>query len=198
VSDTRAKRSEKILLATLEQLAVVGFRALSIEDVAASAGVNKTTVYRRWPTKIALISAAMESFAEGAFVQPDTGSLRSDLLALARTFHARASSLLGQSLFRTMGLESTEAELQQIGTTFRLAHETMVASILSKALARGEIDRLADHRMVTMLVIGPLHLRMFVSNEAVDEPFIARLVDTILAGLLPRKVMNGAGASRRR
>jgi hypothetical protein len=128
----------------------------------------------------------MESFAEGAFVQPDTGSLRSDLLAFARTFQARASSLVGQGLFRTMGLESTDLELQEIGKTFRVGHETTVAGILDKARARGEIDRPVDHRLVTMLVIGPLHLRLFVSNEAVDEAFIGRLVDMILSGLSPR------------
>ena len=198
MADKHAQRSKKILLATLEQLAVVGFRALSIEDVAASAGVNKTTIYRRWPTKVALVVAAMEAFAEDSLIEPDTGSLRSDLLSIARTFHSRASSLEGQSLFRTIGLESTESAIQELARTFRLAHEAMVGGILGKARARGEIDRLPDQRLVTTLVIGSLHLRMFVGHESVDESFLGQLVDTILEGLLPRKVTPAARAPRKR
>ena len=198
MGESHAQRSKKILLATLEELAVVGFRALSIEEVATRAGVNKTTIYRRWPTKVALVVAAMESFAEDALVEPDTGSLRSDLLSLARTYHVRASSLSGQSLFRTMGLESTDEGIREIGKTFRLAHEAVVSGILSKALDRGEIDRLPDHRLVAMLVVGPLHLRMFLNHESIDEPFVGQLVDMILSGLLPRKAADGGRPPRRR
>jgi len=198
VGERQAQRGDKILLATLEELAVVGFRALSIEDVAARAGVNKTTVYRRWPTKVRLVVAAMESVAEDALVEPDTGSLRSDLLSFARTFHAHASSLSGQSLLRTIGIESADEEILQIFKTFRVAHEAVVGRLLSKALARGEIERLPDHRLVAILVVGPLHVRTFLNHESVDEPFLGQLVDTILAGLLPRKAANARPGARRR
>ncbi len=198
MGDSHALRSKKILLATLEELAVVGFRALSIEEVATRAGVNKTTIYRRWPTKVALVVAAMVSFTEDALIEPDTGSLRSDFMSLARTFNVRASSLAGQSLFRTMGLESTDPGIQDIGNAFRLAHEAVVSGILSKALARGEIDRLPDHRLVAILVLGPLHLRLFLNHESIDEPFVGQLVDMILSGLLPRKVADGRRPPRRR
>ena len=187
VGDRSAQRGEGILQATLEQLAVVGFRALSIEEVAARAGVNKTTVYRRWPTKVSLVRAAMESLAESSLVQPDTGSLRGDLLAICRTFTARVSSLEGQSVFRVMALESTEPEFQVVGETFKRAYEAMVTEVLATSLARSEIDTLPDFRLVTILLVGPLHLRLFANNERVDEAFIERLVDAILYGLLPRK-----------
>ena len=197
VGERNAQRGEEILQATLEQLAVVGFRALSIEEVAARAGVNKTTVYRRWPTKISLVRAAMESLADSSLVQPDTGSLRGDLLAISRTFLARVSSLEGQSLFRVMALESTEPEFQLVGETFKRAYEAMVTGVLAASFARGEIDSLPDFRLVTIMLVGPLHLRLFANNERVDEAFIGKLVDAILNGLLPRKTAKRARRVKR-
>src|SRR5262245_40170336 len=73
-----------VLTAALEELGQTGYGALRIEDVAARAGVNKTTVYRRWPTKEDLVRAALLAMTVDKFVVPNTGSLRGDLLEMAR------------------------------------------------------------------------------------------------------------------
>src|SRR4051812_8420984 len=73
-----------VLDATLEELARSGYVALTIESVAARAGVNRTTIYRRWPTKYALVHAAMLASQDGLQEAPDTGAIRSDLMTLAR------------------------------------------------------------------------------------------------------------------
>src|SRR5262249_40598485 len=75
-------RSERVvravLAATTAELGRVGYAALRMEDVATTAGVNKTTVYRRWPTKADLVGAAMRGLGAPAQPAPDTGSLRGD------------------------------------------------------------------------------------------------------------------------
>src|SRR5262245_2839968 len=71
-----------ILGAALTELARTGYGALRIEDVAARAGVNKTTVYRRWSTKEDLVRAALLSITNDRFTPPNTGSLRTDLLQI--------------------------------------------------------------------------------------------------------------------
>src|SRR5580658_6994043 len=68
-----------VLRATAEELARVGYTALRMEDVARAAGVNKTTVYRRWPTKVQLVTETMRREHEQRVVAPDTGSVREDL-----------------------------------------------------------------------------------------------------------------------
>src|SRR5689334_5086908 len=77
-------RSERVvrdvLTAAVAELARVGYVALRVEDVAAGAGVNKTTVYRRWPTKAALVTAALRTTDEPEL--PETGALRQDLFEL--------------------------------------------------------------------------------------------------------------------
>src|SRR5262249_24075462 len=75
---------EKVLEATLEELSDKGYGALSIEDVAARAGVAKTTIYRRWPAKADLALDAMRRVADSVVVVGDTGALRSDLIAMLK------------------------------------------------------------------------------------------------------------------
>ena len=106
----RAARIQTILNATLEHLAFVGYRALRIEDIAIEAGVAKTTIYRRWPSKKELVQAAFESVTDSLVVK-DTGSLRGDLLALGREFLALASSTRGQSMLRICVAESADPQL---------------------------------------------------------------------------------------
>jgi AcrR family transcriptional regulator len=71
---------EAILAATLEILDEAGFKDLTVEAVAARAGAAKTAVYRRWPSKVPLVDALARS--QPALVAPDTGDLRTDMIAL--------------------------------------------------------------------------------------------------------------------
>jgi AcrR family transcriptional regulator len=75
--------ANKVLDATLTQLAALGFERLSIPQVADVAGVNKTSIYRRWPTKADLVRDALAIPLNQANEAPNTGALRTDLIALA-------------------------------------------------------------------------------------------------------------------
>src|SRR6516162_5006549 len=81
-------RSERVVRdvtrATAAELARVGYAELRVEDVATEAGVNKTTIYRRWPSKIELVAAAIRAINEPSGDLPDLGSISLDLLALLR------------------------------------------------------------------------------------------------------------------
>src|SRR5258708_31088310 len=90
----------RVLRATIEELARIGYGALSIEEVANRAGVNKTTVYRRWPTKADLVRAALRSMGDDKVCQPATGSLRGDLLAAGRSLLPFAQASGGQDVLR--------------------------------------------------------------------------------------------------
>lgn len=184
---TRAARRQEILRAVHEALAVVGYRALSVEEVAERAGVNKTTIYRRWPTKKDLVQAALSCVATEALAVPDTGSLRRDLLALGRAYTVRASTLECQSLFRVMAIESTDPELEAIGEALRRQHEKLVSAIVARAADRGELEKGTDPRLVTTVFLGTLHLKLFFNKERVDEAFTARVVDLLLLGVSLRK-----------
>ncbi len=173
-----------VLAATLAELARMGYRALRFEDVALRAGVNKTTIYRRWPTKIELVRAALASEASCVLVAPETGSLRSDLLAVGRTFVDLASSPEGQSVIRMMVAEGLDPEVADLEKSLRAGFECVPTSIVASAVARGELAPDGDNAVLLDAFIGAIHHRIFMMNEPVTDDLLARLADILLLGAL--------------
>jgi AcrR family transcriptional regulator len=177
---------QRVLAATLEQLARAGYKALRMEDVAASAGVNKTTVYRRWPEKAALVRDALSTFAEEKLVLPDTGSLRGDLIVLGRAMIGLFSSCRGQSVGRMLAAEGSDPEVADIKRSMRKKHEAIPLAVIDAAVRRGELAPGVDHRDLFDAFMGALHHKVFFMNEPVTDAFIERLVTLLLDGALVR------------
>lgn len=175
-----------ILAATMEELALTGYGALRIEDIAARAGVNKTTIYRRWPTKEDLVRAALLSMGEDSICAPNTGSLRTDLLAIARKIIAIASSPQGRSFTRVILAEGPDSELMAIAKSLRDVHESLGRTILEAAEARGELAAGIDGRLIFNLLGSAIHERLFLNRDSADEGFVNSLLDLILLGASPR------------
>lgn len=175
----------RVLDAAIRELSQAGYRALRVEDVAARAGVNKTTVYRRWPTKADLVrDALVATKASFAHEMPQTGALRTDLIAIARTFVAHASDPLGRSLVRMFAAESSDPEVIALARSLRDRNESPPRRLIEAAVARGELVSGVDHTVMLHALIGALHHRLFFMQEPPDEAFLTRLVDLLLLGAL--------------
>src|SRR5882724_3495319 len=98
----------EVLSATLEVFAEQGYAGVSVEAVAARAGVNKTTIYRRWPTKAELLGAALFSLRDEEPEAPNTGSLREDLLTVLRRLVARAETPRYRAITQSFLLGNTD------------------------------------------------------------------------------------------
>lgn len=175
----------RVLDAAIQELSQAGYRALRVEDVAARAGVNKTTVYRRWPTKADLVrDALVATKASFALEMPQTGALRADLIAVARIFVAHASDPLGRSLVRMFAAESSDPEVIALARSLRDRNESPPRRLIEAAVARGELAVGVDHTVMLHALIGALHHRLFFMQEPPDEAFLTRLVDLLLLGAL--------------
>ncbi|MEO7330526.1 MAG: TetR/AcrR family transcriptional regulator [Minicystis sp.] len=174
-----------VLQATIEELAHAGYGALRVEDVATRAGVNKTTIYRRWPLKSDLVQAALFSFAQDVAKQPDTGSLRGDLMELGRGMAGAACTAHGQGMFRVLMAER-HPDLMAIERSLRKTFEVVPLSVVQAAVNRGELRPGLDPRVLLETFIGALHHRVFMKQETADDPFITRVVDLVLHGALKR------------
>lgn len=175
-----------ILAATMEELARAGYDALRIEDIAARAGVNKTTIYRRWPTKEDLVRAGLLSMGDDTICAPNTGSLRTDLLTIARKIIAIAGSPQGRSFTRLILAEGPDSELMVIAKSLRDVHEPASRSIIADAESRGEIAPGIDGMLIFNLLGAAIHERLFLSRDTVDEGFVNSVLDLILLGATPR------------
>jgi AcrR family transcriptional regulator len=167
-----------------------GFSNLSIEAVAAEAGVGKTTIYRRYPGKIELVLDAMSSFMRLGEV-PDTGSLRGDLMALhAHKAHETSLRMLAGPASTLIGTVLAEKERHpELLDTFRKLvadrRREQFRTIVERAKRRGEIAANVNGDDIGPLIFGSLLARTVAGLEITDE-VITRTVDYLLNGVLKR------------
>jgi AcrR family transcriptional regulator len=192
-----ARSHEAILAATDELLAGVGYAALTIEGVAARAGVGKTTVYRWWPSKAALV---IETVSQKAAAPPvhDTGSLRGDLIAAVDHAVAVLSSSTAASAIPAMtaDLIRDPAMAEQFRDKVLRPRRSAVAGMVDRAIARGELPPDVDVHLVLDLCIGAAFYRLVVSGEPMTDAFAERVVDLVLTGALPREARSRRSSRR--
>lgn len=177
----------RVLDITLQQLAEVGFERLSIPEIAALAGLNKTSVYRRWPTKADLVRAAIsQSMAQSQDV-PDTGSLRTDLIALVQSVAAFITSARGVGVVRTVIADGDNPEVRALSALmWQEAGGDFPRQIIERAMRRGELPVDADVQLLLFTLAGAILHRVFVEHADPDEAFAGRLVALVLHGAIPR------------
>jgi AcrR family transcriptional regulator len=131
---------QAMLQATLELLAEVGFDAMSIDAIAARAGIGKTTIYRRYASKAELVADAIESVRE-EIVIPNTGNLQGDIDALIQNAAQITLSPLGrQTVAMIISSASSNAQFAQIyWTRYLQPRRKSFAIILERAKVRNEI-----------------------------------------------------------
>jgi AcrR family transcriptional regulator len=170
-----------VLEATRAELAAGGLR---IEHVAAEAGVNKTTIYRRWGSRAGLVAEALLEVSEAEVPIPDHGSLRDDLLAVADNVHRAITSSSGRMLAAAVsacGLD--DAEIKVVTERFWQRRYAANRVVVDRAVARGELPSGVDLRQLVASLVGPLYFRAYVTHEPIDGGFLRRTVDTVVAGI---------------
>ena len=170
-----------VLTAVAEELGEVGYENLRVESVATRSGVNKTTIYRRWPTKSELVAAAIEHLKEEEQVF-DTGSLRGDLLAFMREVVTRVRTPIGRGIVRMVQAEHAQPEVMELMRTVRQRSLRSRSQVFDRAVARGEIPRGSDTAVLAELAMAPLVSRVVHIGIEADDRFLQILVDTVVAG----------------
>jgi AcrR family transcriptional regulator len=177
-----------ILTATLDLLASRGLAAMSIEEIAARAGVGKATIYRRWSSKgLLALDAFVTAFAEQQPL-PDTGTLRGDLTAaLTAWVRAVTQTSMGPMLAGLVAEAQHDEELRagwrdRVLEPLRGQHRIM----LDRAIARGEIPATVDQEAVLDLFFGAAQHRLLLGHLPLNDDFIREVVDVILDGIRPR------------
>jgi AcrR family transcriptional regulator len=178
-----ARVRDRVLAAALDELLEVGYGRLSFESVANRAGVHKTTVYRRWPSREALVTAALLAQRARDVPIPDTGSIRSDLRILAQAIAASITSPTGQAVVRSLVSEAGDiAEVTTAVRDFWTARFAVARVVVSRAVDRGELAPGIDPDFLIEALVGPLYLRLLVTRGPLDDAFIGKLVDLLLSG----------------
>lgn len=177
-----ARVVKEVLSSALAAFAEQGYARLSIESVALRAGVNKTTVYRRWPNKAELLGAAFLTLRDDDPQPPDTGSLREDLLEILRHRATQMALPHRRAIMQALLLGNSDPELQGIVRRLRDERPAIPPGVITRAMRRGELPRGSDAQLIAAALLGPLHSRVFVKREPVDESFLRSLIQLIVTG----------------
>jgi AcrR family transcriptional regulator len=173
----------KILDATLSRLVRVGYAQLRVDDIAADAGVAKTTLYRRWPSKDVLVAQVMRQLYLDRVQSEDHGSLRADLMALLQETYELLFEGRGRVVEELVRESGTSRELAEVVRSTTDARRRAFHQAMNRAVARGELDPSLDHDLVIDLLVGPLWTRLLVSDAPMTERDVKAIVDAVLDGV---------------
>jgi AcrR family transcriptional regulator len=163
-----------------------GYDGLTVDAVAASAHASKATVYRRWPTKAELVSAAFIEGIRQVAVPPDTGTLRGDLLHLGEVISQQGRQ--HASTIRAVLVEVSRhpALSEALQHQFLDQRKALILHILQQAVERGEIDEAAFSEELWDLLPGYLIFRSIIPSRPATQHTVQALVDEVLIPSLTR------------
>jgi AcrR family transcriptional regulator len=176
-----------VLEATLAELAAGGSSPLSFEGVARRAGVNKTTLYRRWGTRENLILDAMLELGRERVPIPDTGSLRQDLVEYgAAIVRSNAIPEVEAVVRAVVAMGQSEPNVAEASRRFWSARLELAGQIVERAIARGELPPRTDAGLVVEAVVAAIYFRLLMSGQTLDTTFVAAVADLVTAGAARR------------
>ncbi|MBM7783419.1 TetR/AcrR family transcriptional regulator [Tenggerimyces flavus] len=169
----------RILDAARQLLATDGYEALAVDRVAEHAGVAKTTLYRRWPSKAHLVIELVADL-QGQVRLEETGDLRNDLTALVRgitvRLHAVGAALVADLAAAVARDSSVALGIRELFKAWRGAAIT----ILWAARDRGDLPRASNAEILVDQLVGPLYYRLLITGDPLTPEYATRLVDSVL------------------
>ncbi len=178
---------QAILEAADSLLAEVGFAGLTMEGIAARAGVGKATVYRWWPSKGAV---AMEAFLAGLtprIAYPHTDCAVDDvvtqMLRLAEAYRGAG----GRVVCELIALGQADPEAMAVFLDgYLLPRREAGKDVLRRGVAAGQIRADADLDAMVDALYAPIFLRILLRHQPLDDAFIRHVADLVFSGLRPR------------
>lgn len=177
---------QAILDAAWAELHAVGYASLTIEAVAARAATSKPVIYRRWSSRAALVLAAWSRQVPTSQETPDTGALRSDLLALFTRIARRADSMMNEMIAGVMGEAFRHPEVTAV------LHERLkaaplseaVGTIVRRAVERGELRPVHLPLRATRIPLDLIRNESMIYCAPITDETIAEIVDDVYLPLL--------------
>ena len=189
---------DAVFQAMLGLLTSRGYREISVETLAERAGVSRTTIYRRWPTKAAIVAAAVSSLYLDRVEVPNIGSLSEDLVALLSESYRLMADGDGRVLERLVRESGQNPELVDVVRSILYARRRLYATLLNRAIARGELPPEIDQELLLDLLLGPLWFRLLLSGVPITPEAARPVVQIVLEGALTQGARLSGGRAPKR
>ena len=189
----RNERSRQAILTAARTLTLdLGYPRLTIEGIAAAAGVGKQTIYRWWPSKGAIVFEAflaMSADPEGKVELPDTGELEADLKAVLRGSVAELLDPRFDAAFRALASE-IQSDLQLADSLVQSLLGPQIQATVRRLRSAQQARQIAsgiDLQVATELLYGPVFHRWLLRTAPLDEAFADKVVALTLRALRPTR-----------
>ena len=169
-----------ILTAALDLLGEVGYGGLTIEAVAARAGVGKSTIYRHWTGKLELIEDAIRTLKAPPALLTG-GTVRERVTQLLSQLACNMTDTKWSTCLPAL-IEAAERDPEVLAVHRRLARERrqLLVDLLAEGVQRGEIPPGTDLSILAECLVGPILVRRLLLHESFDAALVAKLVDQLL------------------
>ncbi|MEM6107015.1 TetR/AcrR family transcriptional regulator [Mycobacterium sp. 050272] len=181
--DKRVSRSvEAVLTETYRLLTEGGIGGVSMEEISRRSGVAKTTIYRHWPSRSALLLDACSKLGANRPI-PDNGSFEADIATLVRDLAADLRGAQWASILPSIvDAAERDPELARVQAALHEALMSPFVAVTDRAQRRGEISSDRSPKELVASLVGPLFYRRWFSKEPVDDAFVTRLITTVARG----------------
>lgn len=173
-----SKRKQCILNAVVAALAEQDYRQLTIEDIAARAGVGKSTIYRWWKHKSDLVFEAFKQQTESVFELDFEQSLQFNLMQQLSRLSLALNHGVGRALLVVMAEQRETAG--QFFKDYLLPRREQTRKLIQVAIQRGEIREDYPFEMILDTLYGPIHYQIIFFNRMPDAQYIHDLVQLVI------------------
>ena len=176
-----ADADDRILVATYDLLASVGYQNLTIDDIVSRAGVSKATLYRRWSTKEELVIRCLQDRA----IQdnpPSTGDWRADIEQALESMIVLMNTNAGRAMTSVMAAAYNNSDLHVVFTRRDSGPPASIRRALEVGLERGELRPDTDIDLMMDLLVAAIPFRMIALDESVEPGLSKRIVSVLLDG----------------
>jgi AcrR family transcriptional regulator len=177
----RSRRAESAILeASLALLGEVGFSGLTIDGIAARAGVGKATIYRHWSSKAEVAVEAFKAFVP-PLDDPDTGSFADDVRAvLLQIVDGLTNSPLAGILPSLVEAAERDPELERLFKEFGTTRRAVLRNVFARAAGRGELRDGLDPDVAIDVLVGPIFTRRLITRAPVTRKHANAVLDLVL------------------
>jgi AcrR family transcriptional regulator len=180
--DPRVERSRIVILsAAVEELAEAGYGGVTIESIAARAGVGKSTIYRHWADKLALIADAFETFHEQ--LVPDLGDLPArDAVAvlLRHVAEVVVDSTFSRCIPALIEGAERDPRVREFHHRYSADRRQAITDLIARGIQAGEIRSTTDPELATTALLGAIFYRRLMTSRPFNPEDAAQLVTLVL------------------
>ena len=174
---------QAILDAANNLLDEIGFTNMSLEGIAARAGVGKATIYRRWSNKASVVMDAFLAATAKEIAFPNTRSAREDIRRQMRSVVKVLNGPRGRTIATLIGVVQSDNELAEaFRTRFVAVRRGEAKAVVQRGIANGEFKPDMDLESVLDCLYGPLYFRLLIGHEKASAKYADQLVDLVLRG----------------